>query len=215
MERRACGVHHRAGGQVSGGDRGRGVEWRLADVIQGGGVRFSLPSPDEAPRDSTMARRSRSDTITTFLAEKSEIAPAGEFLDLFNLTGGQRQGGNAWVNLKSLQEDWMSRSGESLSRRGQGGTRERWGCRRLDKVFMKWRSRRTSGLKFRKARMVRSVVSRQRDLHSSGDREGGRGTCGRAEDTAVQSECLSGDSVVKIGMKRPMTPFTMRCGGHQ
>ena len=85
---------------------------RLGELIDGNrigdghrGVRFSLPAPDEAPRDSTMARRSRADTITSFSVETSKVAAAGGFLDLFNLTGGQRQSPAAWVNLKSLQEE--------------------------------------------------------------------------------------------------------------
>lgn len=76
----------------------------LAAIIGHGAVRFSLPSPDEAPRDSTLAQRSRNSTITTFSADQSQIAQAGGFLDLFNLSGGQRQSPAAWVNLKSLQD---------------------------------------------------------------------------------------------------------------
>jgi putative ABC transport system permease protein len=77
----------------------------LAQIIGGKAVRFSLPAPDEAPRDSTLARRSRADTITTFDVPKSQTAPAGGFLDLFNLTGGQRQSPAAWLNLNSLQDE--------------------------------------------------------------------------------------------------------------
>jgi putative ABC transport system permease protein len=78
---------------------------KLGEVIGSGGVRFSIPAPDEAPRDSTLARRSRADTIDTFTVEKSRMAPAGGFLDLFNLSGGQRQSPAAWVNLKELQDE--------------------------------------------------------------------------------------------------------------
>ena len=77
----------------------------LAQVIGGGSVRFSLPAPDDAPRDSTLAKRSRADTITTFAVDKSRFAPAGGFLDLFNLSGGQRQTPAAWLNLKTLQDE--------------------------------------------------------------------------------------------------------------
>lgn len=84
----------------------------LADVIGHGAVRFSLPSPDEAPRDSTLAQRSRDKSITTFSVEQSQVAPAGGFLDLFNLSGGQRQSPAAWVNLKSLQDE-IERPGEA------------------------------------------------------------------------------------------------------
>ncbi|HEY7115252.1 MAG TPA: hypothetical protein VH475_01630, partial [Tepidisphaeraceae bacterium] len=71
----------------------------------GAGVRFSLPAPDEAPRESTLARRSRDDTILSFAVETSKAAQAGGFLDLFNLSGGQRPTPDAWVNLQSLQEE--------------------------------------------------------------------------------------------------------------
>ncbi|MDB5318489.1 MAG: hypothetical protein JWN40_120, partial [Phycisphaerales bacterium] len=53
----------------------------LAEALggAGGGVRFSLPAPDEAPRESTLARRSRSDTITTFTVDKSQTTQACGF----------------------------------------------------------------------------------------------------------------------------------------
>jgi ABC-type antimicrobial peptide transport system permease subunit len=76
----------------------------LAAAIGHAAVRFSVPAPDEAPRDSALARRSRADTITTFNVDKSEVARPGGFLDLFNLTGGQRQTPAAWLNLKDLQD---------------------------------------------------------------------------------------------------------------
>lgn len=79
----------------------------LAQSLGGAGpsLRFSLPSPNEAPRESALARRSRNDTITTFAVDKSQVTPAGGFLDLFNLSGTQRQSPSAWLNLQTLQEE--------------------------------------------------------------------------------------------------------------
>ncbi|HEY7116854.1 MAG TPA: FtsX-like permease family protein, partial [Tepidisphaeraceae bacterium] len=84
----------------------------LGGVGVGVGVRFSLPAPDEAPRESTLARRSRDDTILSFAVETSKAAQAGGFLDLFNLSGGQRPTPDAWVNLQSLQEE-MDRAAQA------------------------------------------------------------------------------------------------------
>ena len=82
------------------------VNARLAtDLPAQSGLRFSLPAPDDAPRDSTLARRARNDSIKTFAVDRYDVAPAGGFLDLFNLAGGQRQGPAAWVNLASLQDE--------------------------------------------------------------------------------------------------------------
>jgi len=81
------GADHRAGGQVSGGTGDAVLNGVLADVIQGGGVRFSLPRRMKRRairrwRGGAAAIRSRHS------GGKIEIAPAGEFLDLFNLTAG-------------------------------------------------------------------------------------------------------------------------------
>jgi ABC-type antimicrobial peptide transport system permease subunit len=79
----------------------------LAQALGGAGeaVRFSLPTPDEAPRDSTLARRGRNDTILTLSVPKSDATPAGGFLDLFNLGGTQRRAPSAWLNLQELQDN--------------------------------------------------------------------------------------------------------------
>jgi putative ABC transport system permease protein len=77
-----------------------------------GGLRFSLPAPDEAPKESALARRARNETILTFAVEKAREAEAGSFLDLFNLAGGQRAAASAWVHLKSLQDE-LDRAGQA------------------------------------------------------------------------------------------------------
>jgi putative ABC transport system permease protein len=79
----------------------------LAEALGGaaGAIRFSLPAPEEAPRDATLARRSRNDTIATLNVEKSRVAEKDSFLDLFNLAATQRESPSAWVNLKTLQDE--------------------------------------------------------------------------------------------------------------
>jgi putative ABC transport system permease protein len=79
----------------------------LAEALGGqvGAIRFSLPAPEEAPRDAALARRSRNDTIATLTVDKSIVAEKGGFLDLFSLAATQRESPSAWVNLKSLQNE--------------------------------------------------------------------------------------------------------------
>jgi putative ABC transport system permease protein len=79
----------------------------LAQALGGqvSAIRFSLPAPEETPRDATLARRSRNDIIATLTVEKSSVAEKGAFLDLFNLAATQRESPSAWVNLKSLQDE--------------------------------------------------------------------------------------------------------------
>jgi hypothetical protein len=112
---RADGKAKAAGVQITGlGDRypvtaGEAVlNTELARELGGAvgeGVRFSLPAPDEAPKESALARRGRNDTILTVIVDRSKVAEQGGFQDLFNLSGGQRAAPSAWVNLESLQEE--------------------------------------------------------------------------------------------------------------
>jgi ABC-type lipoprotein release transport system permease subunit len=66
---------------------------------------FALPSKEETSRESTIARRSRSDAAARLNVSKvAEVAPNRGVAGLFNLQGGQRTPKNAWVPLKDLQD---------------------------------------------------------------------------------------------------------------
>src|SRR4051794_25759121 len=113
---RGAGVQIGAlGGKAYGGAAGRGGGDGGPAGAPGGGangpLRFSLPAPDDAPREAALARRGRNDTIRTFSVNSASVAAAGSFQDLFNLTGGQRQGASAWVNLAGLQDE-LEQSGQ-------------------------------------------------------------------------------------------------------
>ncbi|HYE21821.1 MAG TPA: FtsX-like permease family protein [Tepidisphaeraceae bacterium] len=69
-------------------------------------LRFTIPAPDETPKDSALAKRGRNETITSMSAGNAVVAERDSFRDLFDLAGGQRSGATAWLSYPDLQETW-------------------------------------------------------------------------------------------------------------
>ncbi|MDB5295437.1 MAG: hypothetical protein JWO31_1420, partial [Phycisphaerales bacterium] len=68
-------------------------------------VTFTLPSREDVPRESTVARRSADELSFPLRASAvAQVARDRGLLSLFSLAGGQRTPRNAWVNLADLQD---------------------------------------------------------------------------------------------------------------
>src|SRR5687768_15006950 len=63
---------------------------------------LTMPTADDTPREATLAKRSRQETVTGLRVDVKETAPPG-FASTFSLEGSQRVPRNAWVNLPELQ----------------------------------------------------------------------------------------------------------------
>ena len=65
---------------------------------------LSLPSADETPKDATLARRSRDDSLTNMRLDVERVAAEPGLASLFTLTGSQRPTLNLWTNFQNLQQ---------------------------------------------------------------------------------------------------------------
>ncbi|HEV8605622.1 MAG TPA: ABC transporter permease, partial [Tepidisphaeraceae bacterium] len=65
---------------------------------------LSLPSAEETPKDATLARRSRDDTLNNMRVDVEKISTDPNFISLFSLAGSQRPTLNLWTNLPNLQQ---------------------------------------------------------------------------------------------------------------
>lgn len=66
-------------------------------------ILLTLPTIEETPRDATLSRRGRGDTVSGLRLTINQVATDPGVLSMFSLTGGQRLPRNVWVNLKELQ----------------------------------------------------------------------------------------------------------------
>ena len=68
-------------------------------------ISLRLPTLQESPRESTIAKRSSGDLAGKIDVSVASISHNRDMLSLFNLAGGQRTPRNAWVNLADLQQE--------------------------------------------------------------------------------------------------------------
>ena len=76
----------------------------LGSSAPGKTILLSVPDKPDEPRDATLSRRAREDTLVTLRANVQEVHAERDMLSLFNPQGGQRVPQNAWVNLADLQD---------------------------------------------------------------------------------------------------------------
>ncbi len=76
----------------------------LATPAVGDAIVLSVPSGGDTPRDATLSRRARGDSLGSFRTNLASVVTAPGFASMFNPAGGQRPPRNAWVNLADLQE---------------------------------------------------------------------------------------------------------------
>jgi ABC-type antimicrobial peptide transport system permease subunit len=67
-------------------------------------ILLSAPTKPDQPREATLSKRSREDTLSTIRTSVKAIDNSSDMLALFNPNGGQRVPENAWVNLAELQD---------------------------------------------------------------------------------------------------------------
>jgi ABC-type antimicrobial peptide transport system permease subunit len=82
------------------------INGRLSDELgshSGNTILLTLPNVEETPRDATLSRRGRGDTVSGLRLTVTHVAAEPGVLSMFTLTGGQRLPRNVWVNLKELQ----------------------------------------------------------------------------------------------------------------
>ncbi len=104
----AAGVQIAAAREWAPVERGQCIlNGMLADTLGaavGDTVVLSLPKVSDLPAEATLAHRKRQRRLTGMRLTVGMIATDGQFLDAFSLTGSQRPGPRAWVNLGELQE---------------------------------------------------------------------------------------------------------------
>lgn len=92
-------VHVDPGHCILNGATAEALELGSPDEV----VIVTVPSKPDEPREATLSRRSREDTLAVMRANVWQIHTAPDMLSLFNPQGGQRTPQNLWVNLSDLQ----------------------------------------------------------------------------------------------------------------
>jgi ABC-type antimicrobial peptide transport system permease subunit len=89
-----------------------------------GDVVFSVPSESDSPRDATLARRARQDTLGALRAKIDRVVTQPGMISLFTPGSAQRSPLNAWTNLADLQDAVAQRGRANTLFVGEGASVE-------------------------------------------------------------------------------------------